>query len=91
MANISAAGKYDISHLEGADTQELVSAAKVFYIAGFFLTVSPPSALAVAKHSLENKKVCTFAMRGSCTFGLTGALPDILHEPVRAVHLPVLR
>jgi len=37
-----------------------------FYLQGFFLTVSPPSIMAVAKHSLANKK--TFMMNLSAPF-----------------------
>jgi adenosine kinase len=60
VANISAAGKYAIDHLQQQDTQDLINKAKVYYIAGFFLTVSPESALSVAKHSAEKNKTFCF-------------------------------
>ena len=37
-------------HFETAEIQTLVAAAKVVYCAGFFLTVSPPTMVALGKH-----------------------------------------
>jgi adenosine kinase len=36
---------------------ETVEKAKYFYIAGFFLTVSPESIMLVAEHAAANNKV----------------------------------
>ena len=66
VANLGAAQFYKISHLQKEDNWKLVEQAKVCYIAGFFLTVSVDSILAVAKHCMENNKV--FVMNLSAPF-----------------------
>ncbi|CAI7804354.1 unnamed protein product [Closterium sp. NIES-53] len=59
IANLAAANCYKIDHLQAAENWALVEKAQFFYIAGFFLTVSPESIMAVAKHAAENNKVFT--------------------------------
>lgn len=66
VTKLCAANKYSIDHLKQADTQELIAKAQIYYIAGFFLTVSVESALEVAKHSADNGK--TFSMNLSAPF-----------------------
>ncbi|KAK7930786.1 hypothetical protein WMY93_007181 [Mugilogobius chulae] len=44
-------------HLDLEENWKLVETAKVYYIAGFFLTVSVESILKVAKHASENNKM----------------------------------
>jgi adenosine kinase len=56
VANISAASKYELTHLQSAGMPH-VEKAKFFYISGFFITSSPPSIMEVAKHSAANDKV----------------------------------
>ena len=56
-ANLAAANEYKQAHLESAKIQSVVKAARVYYISGFFMTVSPPSIMSVAKHSFANNKV----------------------------------
>ena len=56
-ANLAAANAYKQTHLESAAIQAVVKAAQVYYISGFFMTVSPPSIMSVAKHSYANNKV----------------------------------
>jgi adenosine kinase len=46
VANISAANNYKETHLAEVGWKH-VEAAEIFYISGFFLTVSPPSILKV--------------------------------------------
>lgn len=65
-ANLGAANCFDIAHFQTAPLQEAIARAKIFYIAGFFLTVSPPSAELIAKHAAEHNKV--FAMNLSAPF-----------------------
>eukprot|EP01089_Gocevia_fonbrunei_P012908 TRINITY_DN3171_c0_g1_i2.p1 TRINITY_DN3171_c0_g1~~TRINITY_DN3171_c0_g1_i2.p1 ORF type:complete len:543 (+),score=126.67 TRINITY_DN3171_c0_g1_i2:255-1883(+) len=55
VANLSAANHYKISHIE--QNWNLVEEAKVFYITGFFITVSPDTMLAIGKHAAENNKI----------------------------------
>ncbi|XP_051152334.1 adenosine kinase 2-like [Andrographis paniculata] len=60
VANLSAANCYKIDHLKKAENWALVEKAKYYYIAGFFLTVSPDSIMLVAEHAAaKNKVFCT--------------------------------
>ncbi|XP_067101365.1 LOW QUALITY PROTEIN: adenosine kinase b [Osmerus mordax] len=79
VANLAAANCYKKeNHLDLGSNWELVEKAKVYYIAGFFLTVSPESVLKVAKHASENNKI----------FGLNLSAPFIsqfFKEPMMKV------
>ncbi|KAL0964836.1 hypothetical protein UPYG_G00329660 [Umbra pygmaea] len=67
VANLAAANRYDKEkHLDLENNWGLVEKARVYYIAGFFLTVSPESILKVAKHASENNK--TFGLNLSAPF-----------------------
>ncbi|XP_031434502.1 adenosine kinase isoform X3 [Clupea harengus] len=67
VANLAAANCYKKDkHLDLEENWELVEKAKVFYIAGFFLTVSLESILKVAKHAAENNKI--FSLNLSAPF-----------------------
>ncbi|KAF7144100.1 hypothetical protein RHSIM_Rhsim05G0179500 [Rhododendron simsii] len=66
VANLSAANCYKSEHLKRPENWALVEKAKYFYIAGFFLTVSPESILLVAEHAAANNKV--FMMNLSAPF-----------------------
>lgn len=57
VTDLQAANKFSIDHLEKKEIWDLVQGAKYYYVGGYFLTVSPPSAMKIAKHSLENEKV----------------------------------
>lgn len=58
VANLAAANCYKKDqHLDLEENWKLVEKAKVYYIAGFFLTVSLESILKVAKHASENNKL----------------------------------
>ncbi|XP_068111481.1 adenosine kinase isoform X2 [Hyperolius riggenbachi] len=61
VANLAAANCYDQGkHLDLKENWQLVEKAKVYYIAGFFLTVSPEAILKVATQASENNKIfCT--------------------------------
>lgn len=56
MANVAAAGTYPVSHFFEEAQQAVVNKARVFYIAGFFLTSSPATIMEVAKHAAANNK-----------------------------------
>jgi len=60
VTKLDAANHFTIDHLEKAENWEVVEKAKVYYSAGFFITVSVPSMLKVAKHASEfaDKKFC---------------------------------
>ncbi|KAJ8248431.1 hypothetical protein GJAV_G00241950 [Gymnothorax javanicus] len=58
VANLAAANCYrKEKHLDLEENWKLVEKAKVYYIAGFFLTVSVESILKVAKHAAEHDKI----------------------------------
>ncbi|KAG5553660.1 hypothetical protein RHGRI_011528 [Rhododendron griersonianum] len=56
VANLSAANCYKSEHLKRPENWALVEKAKYYYIAGFFLTVSPESIQPVAEHAAANNK-----------------------------------
>ena len=66
VANISAANNYKIEHLSKPEIWASVEAAKVYYISGFFLTVSPPSLMKMAEHAAEQNKI--FSMNLAAPF-----------------------
>lgn len=79
VANLAAANCYKKEkHLDLDSNWELVEKAKVYYIAGFFLTVSPESILKVAKHASENNKI--FCMNLSAPF-----ISQFFKEPLMEV------
>jgi len=59
IANLSAANCYKVEHLKKPENWALVEKAKFYYIAGFFLTVSPESIQLVREHAAANNKVFT--------------------------------
>jgi adenosine kinase len=65
-ANISAANNYKVDHLHQPDIWPVVERAKFYYISGFFLTVSPPTIMEVAKHAAEHDKI--FSMNLAAPF-----------------------
>jgi adenosine kinase len=73
--DLLAANEYKIAHLQTPEVWASVEAAKFFYVGGYFLTVSPDSALEVAKHAAETKKV--FSMNLSAPF-----IPQFFKEQV---------
>uniref|UniRef100_A0A0C9RS19 Adenosine kinase n=1 Tax=Wollemia nobilis TaxID=56998 RepID=A0A0C9RS19_9CONI len=66
IANLSAANCYKSDHLKLPENWALVEKAKFFYIAGFFLTVSPDSIQLVAEHASKTGK--TFMMNLAAPF-----------------------
>lgn len=56
IANLSAANKFTPEHLDTKDAKEALEASKFIYSSGFFLTVSPPALMTIAKHALKEKK-----------------------------------
>jgi len=78
IANLSAANCYDKSHYDSAPIQELVGGAKLFYSAGFFLTVSPPTMVDIGKHVVATGK--TFCVNLSAPF-----IPQFFKDPLAEV------
>jgi adenosine kinase len=65
-ANLAAANNFKQSHLESAESKALYEAAKFYYIAGFFLTVSVESLQIVGDHAVAENK--PFALNLSAPF-----------------------
>jgi hypothetical protein len=66
VANLGAANKYEASHLEAPERQELIQNAKVFCATGFFLTVAPGCLVSIGKHAAENNKVLRSCRHRCC-------------------------
>jgi len=66
IANLSAANNFKESHLESQESRDIIEKANLYYIAGFFLTVSLESLVVVAEHALANNK--TFCLNLSAPF-----------------------
>jgi adenosine kinase len=66
VTNLDAANNFKDSHLETDQAKEIISSAKCYYIAGFFLTVSVESLVVVAEHALASEK--TFCLNLSAPF-----------------------
>lgn len=66
IADLGAANHFTVDHLMEEENLKIVQSAEFYYISGFFLTVSPPSMLTVAKIALERKK--PFIMNLSAPF-----------------------
>ncbi|KAK1403128.1 hypothetical protein POM88_002733 [Heracleum sosnowskyi] len=66
IANLSAANCYKSDHLKKAENWSLVEKAKYYYIAGFFLTISPESIQLLGEHVAATNKV--FMMNLSAPF-----------------------
>lgn len=66
VANLAAANTFSESHLDNPAVKEAIANAKIFYVTGFFLTVSVPSILTIAQHAIDNHK--TFCMNLSAPF-----------------------
>ena len=77
VANLSAANHYPLAHVETEESQAILAKARLFYIGGFFLTVSPPTIMHVAEHAAaQNKTLC---MNLSAPF-----IPQFFKEPLMA-------
>lgn len=66
VANLAAANNFKKTHLDTEEAKAIVQAAKFYYCAGFFLTVSVESLVQVAEHAVAEKKV--FALNLSAPF-----------------------
>jgi len=58
VAYLAAANAFSKEHIDKEDNWALVQKAQFFYMAGFPLTVSPPTMLKIAQHAAENDKMC---------------------------------
>lgn len=65
-ANLAAAQRFTVDHIQKPECKEVIQKAKLFYSSGFFLVVSPETLMSLAKHSLENNLI--FALNVSAPF-----------------------
>lgn len=66
VAYLAAANNFTEAHFDDAANWSLVEKAQVFYVTGFFFSVSPPSIMKLAQHAFENKR--TFSINLSAPF-----------------------
>jgi adenosine kinase len=66
VTKLSAAEKLTVEHLKEGHYQGLIQGAQVYYVEGYFLTVTPEGILEVAKHAAEHNKI--FTMNFSAPF-----------------------
>ena len=66
VANLSAAEKFDKAHYDAPELQAVVSKARMFYSAGFFLTHASETMVAMGKHAAAEGKI--YAMNLSAPF-----------------------
>jgi adenosine kinase len=77
VANLGAANKFTESHIHEPDYFKYLELAEFYYISGFFLTVSPPSILTVAKYAHDHNRL--FMMNLSAPF-----ITEFFSEPLMA-------
>merc|ERR1712194_876303 len=77
IANLAAANKYPLTHIQSDDVAAVLKAAKIVYAAGFFITVSPPTIIHAAEHCHKEGK--TFIMNLSAPF-----ITEFFNEPLVA-------
>eukprot|EP01132_Coremiostelium_polycephalum_P008251 gene8251-10139_t len=78
--NLGAANKFKITHLETEEMQSIIKSAQFFYMAGYFLTVSPESAMMLAKHAADNNKTFLYGLAAPFLIEV-----DFFWERVRAI------
>lgn len=76
-ANVAAAEKFTVAHLEHAATKAAIERAKFFYTASFFLLSCPAASLKVAEHANANNKtfIINLAAPFLCEFFLDRLMP----------------
>jgi adenosine kinase len=57
VTSLAAANAYKKDHFDSAHIQAVVEKAQYFYSAGFFLTVSPPTLMAIGEHCAKTNKI----------------------------------
>ncbi|CAH1154575.1 unnamed protein product [Phaedon cochleariae] len=65
-ANLGSANCFTIDHIRKPQNKHLIDTAQYYYVSGFFLTVSPPSQMEIAKVALANDR--PFIMNLSAPF-----------------------
>lgn len=66
VANLAAANKFNVEHLNAEQSKDIINNGEIFYSAGFHLTVCPDAMELLGKHCAESNKV--FSMNLSAPF-----------------------
>jgi adenosine kinase len=66
VANLAAANTFNVDHLATTEAKAIIESATIYYVTGFFLTVSVDSIHTLAKDACENNKI--FSMNLSAPF-----------------------
>ena len=66
VANLAAANTFSAAHLKTPEAESAINKATIFYISGFFLTVSVEAILELGKHAVTENKI--FSMNLSAPF-----------------------
>ncbi|KAJ8935096.1 hypothetical protein NQ314_012992 [Rhamnusium bicolor] len=77
-ANLGSANCFTIDHIKKLENKKLLETAQFYYVSGFFLTVSPPSIMEVAKLALAHDR--PFLMNLSAPF-----ISEFYKEPLMQV------
>jgi len=62
IADLGAANDYQHDHFLSDEIQTLIKSIDIFYSAGFFLTVSPQTVVALGKHCAETNKILAWCV-----------------------------
>jgi adenosine kinase len=78
LTHLAAANNYKIDHLLQPAVWSQVEATRVFYVGGYHLTVSPPAAMALAKHAAETNKIFMLSLSA-------GFIPQFFKDPLAEI------
>ena len=73
--HLAAANEYKIEHLKKPEIWSLVEKAKIYFVGGYHLTVSPPAIKALGEEAAKNNKI--FALNLSAPF-----IPQFFKDPL---------
>ena len=73
VANLAAANTFSPAHLETSEAREIIAKGRVFYITGFFLTVSVDAIMTIAKHCADTGKLFTMNLSAPFLIQFFGA------------------
>ncbi|EFA81902.1 adenosine kinase [Heterostelium album PN500] len=59
---LGAANNFKITHLQTPEMQKSIESAQLFYMVGYFMTVSPESAMLLAQHAAEQNKAFLYGL-----------------------------
>ncbi|KAK4944450.1 adenosine kinase [Elasticomyces elasticus] len=78
LTHLAAANNYKIDHLQQPHIWSMVENTDIFYVGGYHLTVSPPAAMALAKHAAEKNKIFMLSLSA-------GFIPQFFKDPLAEI------